>query len=113
LPTVGDIAQALKGRYPVLLFIVVLVAAFLVSRTCQRNRVRVSSTQAVAIAQTELDFRPQAHTIRFVQRGVPPRPFWAIRFYIPDPSAQGGYLKATIVWVNANTGVVDAVIPQR
>jgi hypothetical protein len=115
LPTVAGIAQALRGPrpVPVLIFVVVLVAAFAVSRTCQRSRVRVSATQAVAIAQSKIDFHPEGHTIRFVQRGVPPRPFWAVRFFIPDPNVQGGYRKATIVWVNARTGAVETVIRQR
>ena len=90
-----------------------VVAAFLVSRSCQRNYVRLTSDQAVGIAQREIDFHPQGHNVRLVQRGVPPKRFWAVSFWIRDSRAKGGYSKLTVVLVNANTGKVAKVFVNR
>jgi hypothetical protein len=89
----------------------VLVAAFVVSRSCQRTFVRVTEDQAVAIGQRKVDFRPEGHTIRLVQRGVPPRRYWAVSYWIRKPG--GDYRKVTVVLVDANTGKVDSVFRER
>jgi ribosomal protein L34E len=112
LPTVAGTAQALKGR-PVgriLVLVGVVVAAFLVSRSCQRNYVRITSDQAVAIGQRKIDFRPEGHTVRLVQRGIPPKRYWAISYWIRDPKAPSHYRKVTVVLVDANRGTVAEVI---
>jgi hypothetical protein len=114
LPTVGHIAQGLRGRLSVRLLALVglIVVTFLASRSCQRNYVRITSDQAVAIGQREIDFRPRGHTVRLVQQGVPPRRFWAISYWIRDRKdpCQGGYSKLTVVLVNGNTGAVGDVL---
>lgn len=90
-----------------LVLVGVLVAAFAVSRGCQRTYVRITEDQAVGIGQRKVDFRPDGHTIRLVLRGVPPRRYWAVSYWTRKPG--GGYEKVTVVLVDANTGKVNSV----
>jgi hypothetical protein len=67
----------------------------------------VSRNDAVKIARSRVDFTPQGYNIRFVRRGIPPRPFWVVSFLIRI--ADGGYSRITVVLVDANTGRVTEV----
>lgn len=85
-----------------------LVALGLVlTRVLHHSGARVSESRAVAIAQPEIDFRPDGHNIRLVRRGIPPHPFWAVSFWTRKPG--GGYDRITIVVVDANNGNVTEV----
>ena len=113
MPTDGRAARAFKGStlFRVLVLVGVVVAAFLVSRSCQRSYVRITKDQAVAIGQRKIDFKPQSHSIRMVLRGVPPKRFWAVSYWI---RAEGsGYRKLTVVLVNANNGKIEKIYVQR
>ena len=46
---------------------------------------RSSKSEAVAIARPRIDFVPQDHQIRFIRRGIPPRGFWVVSFFIRKP----------------------------
>ena len=109
MPTVGGIARTLRRRPApgVVVLVLALVGAFLVSRGCQRTQVRISEEQAVVIGQRQLDFEPQGHTIRTVLRGVPPKRYWAVSYFIRNE--RGGYRKITVLLVDANTGKVQVV----
>jgi len=109
VPTIGDTARALRRRPApgVVVIVIALVGAFLVSRGCQRTQVRISQEQAVVLGERQLDFDPQGHNIRAVQRGVPPRRYWAVTYYIRNE--RGGYRKLTVLLINANTGKVQVV----
>jgi len=109
VPTIGDTARTLRRRPApgVVVIIIALVGAFLVSRGCQRTQVRISEEQAVALGERQLDFDPQGHNIRMVQRGVPPRRYWAVTYYIRND--RGGYRKLTVLLIHANTGTVQLV----
>jgi hypothetical protein len=67
----------------------------------------VSQARAVAIARPHVDFKPQEHQIRFVRRGIPPRGYWIVSFFIRRQS--GGYKRVTVVLVDAQTGKVTEV----
>jgi hypothetical protein len=67
----------------------------------------VSKDQAVAIARARVDFKPEGHSIRFIRRGIPPRPFWVVSFWIRG--ADGGYSRITVVLLDANSGRVTEV----
>ena len=109
MPTVGGIGRTLSRRPApgVIVLVIALVGAFLVSRGCQRTQVRISEEQAVVIGQRQLDFEPQGHTIRTVLRGVPPKRYWAVSYFIRNE--RGGYRKITVLLVDANTGKVQVV----
>ena len=109
MPTVGGIGRTLRRRPApgVVVIVLALVGAFLVSRGCQRNYVRISQEQAVVLGERQLDFNPQDHSIRMVQRGVPPKRFWAVSYFIRNE--RGGYRKVTVLLIDANTGKVEVV----
>jgi hypothetical protein len=92
----------------VVVLIVALVGAFLVSRGCQRSSVRITKEQAIALGQRQIDFKPQHTAIRMVQRGVPPKRYWAVSYFIRTRSGEG-YRKLRVLLVNANTGKIETV----
>ena len=90
----------------------VVVAAFLVSRGCQRTYVRVTKDQAVGIAQRAIDFKPTGYTMRLIPRGVvKQRRAWAVSLWIRDPKL--GYRRLSVVLLDANTGKVLWVKKRR
>ena len=84
--------------------VVVLLAAFGVARGCGSAGRNVSSDEAIAIARKSTTFQPDKVQIRFIQRGIPPRPAWAVSLY--DVSPRGLPINVHVVVVDANTGTV-------
>lgn len=72
-----------------------------------RGKPHVSKKEAIAIARPQIDFTPQDYQIRFVRRGIPPRGFWVVSFFIRKQG--GGYKRVTVVLVDAATGRVAEV----
>jgi hypothetical protein len=109
-PSVTGIVHALRRRPApgVIVLVIALVGAFFVSRSCQRDYVRISEEQAVALGERQLDFDPQGHSIRMVLRGVPPKRHWAVSYFIRRPSGDG-FRKLTVLLIDANTGKVQLV----
>jgi hypothetical protein len=97
-----------RVTWPRVAVIVALIALGLVAtRLLGRGHPSVSQDRAVAIARSRIDFTPKGHTIRLVQRGIPPHAFWAVSFWIPK--AGGGYKRVTVVLVDGRTGRVVEV----
>lgn len=84
-----------------------LILALVLTRGLGRTGHDVSKNEAVTIARSRVDFTPEGYNIRFVRRGIPPRPFWVVSFWIRN--AQGGYSRITVVLVDANTGRITEV----
>jgi hypothetical protein len=84
--------------------VVVLFAAFLVSRGCASEGRNVSQDEAVAIARESTTFQPEKVQVRFLQQGVPPRPIWAVSLY--DVDDRGRPTKVELIIVDASTGKV-------
>ena len=87
--------------------VALIAIALLVARVLDRGGARVSEERAVAVARPYVEFTPEGHNIRLVRRGIPPRPFWAVSFWIKD--ATGDPTRVTVVVVNAETGDVTEV----
>lgn len=111
MPIVAGIARALKSP-GVLVLIAALVGAFFVSRGCQRSQVRLTEDQSVVVGERAIDFKPEGHTVRMVLRGVPPKRYWGVSYWIRNANGKG-YRKLSIVLVDANTGKVDKVFVKR
>jgi hypothetical protein len=89
-------------------FMVALLALGLVlTRVLGRTDTKVSKDDAIAVARPKVDFKPQGYNIRLVRQGIPPRPVWAVSFWIRK--AGGGFSRITIVLVDANSGRVMQV----
>jgi hypothetical protein len=84
-----------------------IVVALLLSRVVGHGGARIGEERAVEIARPQVDFTPEGHNIRLVRRGIPPRPFWAVSFWIKD--ASGDPTRVTVVVVSADTGAVTEV----
>jgi hypothetical protein len=87
--------------------VALVVIGLVITRVLDRGGARISEERAVAIARPQIDFTPQGHNIRLVRRGIPPRPYWAVSFWIKN--SEGDATRVTLVLVNADTGVVTEV----
>jgi hypothetical protein len=87
--------------------VALLVLGLVLTRVFGRTNTKVSKQEAIEVALPKVDFKPQGHNIRLVRRGIPPRPFWIISFWIRK--ASGGYSRVTVVLVDANSGRVVQV----
>ena len=69
-----------RGR--ILLLGLALLAALVVARTCGSTEKNVSQEEAIEIASERAGFEPCAaepcRQIRYVQRGIPVRAYWAV-----------------------------------
>jgi hypothetical protein len=97
-----------RSRWAVLAFVGgLLLLALVVSRTCGSQDKQISSEQAVAAAQAEIDFEPDHTAVRFLRQGVPSRPYYGVSFSA-GTEGQPGY-RLTTVLVDARTGQVTQV----
>lgn len=84
-----------------------VVLGLLLTRVLNHSGAVVSEERAVDVARSQVDFTPEGHNIRLVRRGIPPRPFWAVSFWIKNDA--GDPTRVTVVLVNADTGDVTEV----
>jgi len=84
-----------------------IALALVLARVVNHGGARVSEERAVEVARPYAGFTPEGHNIRLVRRGIPPRPFWAVSFWIKDDA--GDPTRVTIVLVNGDTGDVTEV----
>ena len=87
--------------------VALLALGLVLTRVLGRTTPKVSKQEAVAVARPNVHFKPQGHNIRLARQGVPPRPVWAVSFWIRK--AGGGYSRITLVLVDANSGRVMQV----
>jgi hypothetical protein len=87
--------------------VALIAIGLLLTRVLDRSGARVSEERAVEVARPYAGFTPEGHNIRLVRRGIPPKPFWAVSFWIKD--ASGDPTRVTLVLVNADTGDVTEV----
>jgi hypothetical protein len=87
--------------------VALLALGLVLTRVLGRTTPKISKQEAVAVARPNVDFKPQGYNIRLVRQGVPPRPVWAVSFWIRK--AGGGFSRITLVLVDANSGHVMQV----
>lgn len=95
-----DLRDRPLGR--LVLIVAVLVVALLSARACRSSE--VSPARAVEIARAEASFAPDRTQVRLVQRGIPPRPYWAVSLY--DVDADGQPTTVEVYLVDRKTGAV-------
>ena len=78
------------------------VALFALVHFVEHGTKKMSKDEALAIARPRIDFEPTGYQIRFLRRGIPPRGYWVISFYIRKRA--GGYARVTVVLVDAASG---------
>jgi hypothetical protein len=90
-------------RTIIALIVILLVAAFVVSRGCQQRDDGIGKERAVEIARAQIDYEPERIAVRFMRRGIPSSGYWAVSLPGADPP------RVTTVVVNARTGAVVEV----
>jgi len=83
----------------------VLVLAFLSTRACQGSD-GVSSERAVELARAEVTFTPDRTQVRVVQRGIPPRAYWAVS--LSEVDANGQPTNIAVFLVDRKTGMLTS-----
>jgi hypothetical protein len=94
-------------RTVVLLVAILFLAAFVVSRGCQKHEVAIDKERGMAIARTQVTYKPSHIAVRFVRRGIPSRGYWAVSLPGKDPP------RITTVIVNAASGNIVEVNRER
>jgi hypothetical protein len=87
--------------------VALIAVALVIARVVNHGGAQISEERAVEVARPYAGFTPEGHNIRLVRRGIPPRPFWAVSFWIKDANADP--TRVTVVLVNADTGDVTEV----
>jgi hypothetical protein len=105
-PAAGSRATKLILALGALLLLIAATGVFSAEKTVQ-----VSKEDAVAIAETQIDFTAETTRVRLVRRGFRSAPYWGVSFSTPDGS--GGYERLTTVLVNAVTGDVERITRER
>lgn len=93
-----------------------LLAALVVSQSCQKSQIRVTKEQAIARAERQIDFDPTRTQIRLLRQGLKSRPNWIVSLSIPKPGTgvdTQQFSELAVVTVDANTGKVLQVKIQR
>ena len=86
------------------LIVAVLAVAFLAARACGSSDDGISSDRAVELARTGASFDPDRTQVRLVQRGIPPRAYWAVSLY--DVGPNGAPTKVEVFLVDRETGTL-------
>jgi uncharacterized membrane protein YkoI len=86
----------------------VLVAAFVVAQTCQKDQVRVSKEQAIQTAREQVSFNPERTQVRLLRQGLNSKPFWIVSLSIPGEQ-ENTFRRLATVRIDANTGKVAEV----
>jgi hypothetical protein len=87
--------------------VALLALGLVLTRVLGRTNPKFSKQDAIAVARPKVDFKPQGYNIRLLRQGIPPRPVWAVSFWIRK--AGGGYSRITLVLVDASSGRVMQV----
>jgi hypothetical protein len=86
---------------------VILVAAFVVARSCGSTEAEVPKEKAIEIARGEVDYDANEVQIRLVKRGLSQREIWLVSLVERDEAAT--VLHATNVLIDADSGDVIEV----
>lgn len=106
LRSIGAGARGLRDRPlgRVLVLAVILLAAFLVSKSCGATRTKISQDQAIEIAKSSISYTPNHVLVRLIKRGLHSQAFWAVSLSQKQPD--GRLTNVTVVVIHGDTGQV-------
>ena len=84
--------------------VAVLALALVSARACQSRGEDVSSNRAIELARADASFDADRAQVRLVQRGIPPRAYWAVSLY--DVGPNGAPAKVEVFLVDRATGTL-------
>jgi hypothetical protein len=99
-------ARSLRDRpvFRLAALLLVLLVAFLVSRSCGSRDTEISQEEAIEIARDEIDYEPDRVGVRFLPQGFQSRPSWAVS--LSTENAEGELTRVTVVVVDGRTGEI-------
>jgi hypothetical protein len=68
------------------MLLAVFLLAVLATKTCAARDQEIDQDEAIEIAKEQVDFEAEDVQIRFVQRGLDARPYWAVSLSTVDES---------------------------
>jgi hypothetical protein len=101
--------RSLRDRplFRIAALLLVLLVAFLASKSCASRDTEVSREEAVEIARDEIDYEPDEVGVRFLPQGFQSRPSWAVSLSTVD--GEGEPTRVTVVVVDGETGEIMEV----
>ena len=98
--------RSLRDRplFRVAVLALVLLLAFVASRSCASRDTEISQEEAVEIARDQIDYEPDRVGVRFLPQGFQSRPSWAVS--LSTENAQGELTRVTVVVVDGETGEI-------
>ena len=93
-----------RPLFRVAVLLLVLLLAFLASRSCASRDTEVSKEEAIEIAREQIDYEPDRIGVRFLPRGFQSRPTWAVS--LSTVNAQDELTRVTVVVVDGETGEI-------
>jgi hypothetical protein len=99
-------ARSLRDRplFRVAALLLVLLAAFLASKSCASRDTEISQDEAVEIAREQIDYEPDRVGVRFLPQGFQSRPSWAVS--LSTVNAEGTLTRVTVVVVDGSNGEI-------
>ena len=89
-----------------LLLLLILPVAFVADRAAT-HAAPISQQRATEIARAQIDYKTDGTNIRFVRRGLPPKPYWAVSLW--QQTTTGERTNVTVVLIDAGDGSVQQV----
>jgi hypothetical protein len=83
--------------------VAILVGAFVVSRSCGTDDIKLTQDEAVATATAEADFDPEDTQVRLLRQGIDRHPFWIVSLSTLAPNGEE-YAHLAVARVDATTG---------
>ena len=87
-----------------MLVVAALALALVSARACQSRGDDVPPERAIELARAEASFEADRAHVRLVQRGIPPRAYWAVSLY--DVGPNGAPAKVEVFLVDRATGTL-------
>ena len=91
----------------------VLILAFVASRACQEEQIKVSDDEAVGIAREEIDFEPTDVQVRLLRQGLNREPFWFVSLGLESRKDPDVFARLAVIQVDAKSGAVESIEQDR
>lgn len=102
----GRRALRLRVQPRFILLLLILPVAFVAERAASHGA-PITQQQATKIARAQIDYKTDGTNVRFVRRGLPPKPYWAVSLW--QQTTTGARTNVTVVLIDAGDGSVQQV----
>jgi hypothetical protein len=85
--------------------LVVLIGAFVVSRSCGTSDIKTTQQEAVDTATAKANFDPENTQVRLLRQGIDRHPFWIVSLSTLSPDGNS-YTDLAVARVDATSGQI-------